>query len=62
MHDFVPDIILRTLRTYGNKASEEAAISRLYGGIHYMMAIDNGVDQGELVGNHIVSKISTRVN
>ena len=27
-------------------ASEEAAISRLYGGIHYMMAITEGVEQG----------------
>ena len=27
-------------------ASEEAAISRLYGGIHYMMAIEEGVKQG----------------
>ncbi len=41
-------------------ASEEAAISRLYGGIHYMMAIDNGVTQGEMVGKHIVSKLETR--
>jgi hypothetical protein len=40
-------------------ASEEAAISRLYGGIHYMMAIENGVAQGENVGKHIVAKLST---
>ena len=42
------------------QASEEAAISRLYGGIHYMMAIKNGVDQGQAVGNYIVSQLSTR--
>ena len=42
-------------------ASEEAAISRLYGGIHYMMAIENGVTQGEDVGNYIVNNIQTRV-
>lgn len=41
-------------------ASEEAAVSRLYGGIHYMMAIDNGVDQGQNVGDYIVSKLKTR--
>ncbi len=41
-------------------ASEEAAISRLYGGIHYMMAIDNGVTQGEEVGKHIVANLKTR--
>lgn len=38
----------------------EAAISRLYGGIHYMMAIENGVSQGEETGNHVVNRIQTR--
>jgi|AP95_1055475.scaffolds.fasta_scaffold07400_2 hypothetical protein len=42
-------------------ASEEAAISRLYGGIHYMMAIENGVTQGEQVGNYIINNVQTRV-
>lgn len=40
-------------------ASEEAAISRLYGGIHYMMAIDEGVKQGEEVGQYIKENLST---
>ncbi|QDH81446.1 vanadium-dependent haloperoxidase [Echinicola soli] len=40
------------------EASEEAAISRFYGGIHYMQAIDEGVEQGRMVGNHVLSKIS----
>lgn len=40
-------------------ASEEAAISRLYGGIHYMMAIEEGVAQGQEVGEFIVNKIQT---
>jgi hypothetical protein len=35
-------------------AAEEAAISRLYGGIHYMPAITEGVKQGKSVGNHII--------
>lgn len=38
-------------------ASEEAAISRLYGGIHYRPAIDYGVQQGEKVGKLIVERI-----
>lgn len=42
------------------QASEEAAISRLYGGIHYMMAIENGVAQGEKVGKHVVQNLRTR--
>lgn len=41
-------------------ASEEAAISRLYGGIHYMMACENGVTQGQEVGEFIVSKLQSR--
>ena len=42
-------------------ASEEAAISRFYGGIHYMMAIDEGVTQGQAVGDYVVKKIQTKV-
>jgi hypothetical protein len=42
------------------EASEEAAISRLYGGIHYRSAIENGVEQGRKVGTHIVSRMETR--
>lgn len=41
-------------------ASSEAAISRLYGGIHYMPAITEGVDQGKQVGKLIVSRLKTR--
>jgi len=40
------------------QASAEAAISRLYGGIHYMPAITYGVEQGEKIGGFIVEKIS----
>jgi hypothetical protein len=40
-------------------ASEEAAISRLYGGIHYMMAIEEGVNQGHAVGNYVVDRLQT---
>ncbi len=42
------------------QASEEAALSRLYGGIHYRMAIDNGLDQGDAVGNYINNTLKTR--
>lgn len=40
-------------------ASEEAAISRLYGGIHYRMAIDEGVSQGQKVGEFIIQNLHT---
>nr|WP_315173115.1 phosphatase PAP2 family protein [uncultured Flavobacterium sp.] len=39
------------------QASQEAAISRLYGGIHYRDAIENGVFQGEQIGKYIGQKI-----
>lgn len=39
------------------QAAEEAAISRLYGGIHYRSAIENGVKQGTGLGGYIVEKI-----
>ena len=42
------------------EASEEAAISRLYGGIHYMPACENGVLQGKALGTYVMSNISTR--
>jgi hypothetical protein len=42
------------------EASEEAAISRLYGGIHYKPAIDQGVVQGRGIGDWIVKNIRTR--
>jgi hypothetical protein len=39
------------------EAAKEAAISRLYGGIHYRAAIENGREQGENIGKYIVAKI-----
>ncbi|WP_018475596.1 vanadium-dependent haloperoxidase [Echinicola pacifica] len=39
------------------EAAEEAAISRLYGGIHYMDAITRGQTQGRAVGNWIIDKV-----
>ena len=38
-------------------ASSEAAISRLYGGIHYMPAITNGVTQGRKLGAYVAAKL-----
>ena len=41
-------------------AAQEAAISRLYGGIHYMAAIDNGIDQGFKVGELVTSSLKMK--
>jgi hypothetical protein len=38
-------------------AAQEAAISRLYGGIHFNAAINNGVTAGQCVGNEILSNV-----
>lgn len=38
------------------KAAGEAAISRLYGGIHFRDAIENGVKEGEQIGKLIITR------
>lgn len=43
-----------------SQAAEEAAISRLYGGIHYMPAITSGFKQGKSVGELVVQRLNTR--
>lgn len=50
------------VRSYGSflEASQEAAISRLYGGIHYRPAIDDGIVQGEQVGRLVIGSVRTR--
>jgi hypothetical protein len=42
-------------RSFGSflEAAEEAAISRLYGGIHFRAAIENGVAQGRCIGSAV---------
>ncbi len=41
-------------------AATEAAISRMYGGIHYRAAIENGMKQGRCIGDNVVDYISLR--
>lgn len=51
-----------TARSFGSfkEASEEAAISRMYGGIHYRPAIENGFIEGTAIANYIMDNIKTR--
>lgn len=42
------------------QAAGEAAISRLYGGIHYRRSIEQGVIQGRKVGQLVVRRVRTR--
>ncbi|MFZ1748567.1 MAG: vanadium-dependent haloperoxidase [Saprospiraceae bacterium] len=39
------------------QAADEAAISRMYGGIHFMPAITNGLAQGRSVGQLVLTKL-----
>jgi hypothetical protein len=41
-------------------AADEAAISRLFAGIHYRSAIDNGVEGGECIGQLILDNVQFR--
>jgi hypothetical protein len=36
-------------------AAQEAALSRLYGGIHFRAAIERGLEQGACIGAHAVA-------
>jgi membrane-associated phospholipid phosphatase len=40
-------------------AANEAGISRLYGGIHYRAAIDQGLEQGRCIGTY-TNRLKTR--
>jgi hypothetical protein len=41
-------------------AANEAAISRMYGGIHYRAAIENGLEQGRCIGRFAFDRITLR--
>ena len=49
-------------RSFGSTrdAAAEAAISRLYGGIHYPMSIEAGVRQGQRIGRRVAEGLRTR--
>ncbi len=49
----------RSFRSF-NEAAREAAVSRLYGGIHYPMAIDKGITQGRCVGRRVLHRVDLR--
>tara|TARA_B100001175_G_scaffold317889_1_gene337275 strand:- start:6019 stop:7356 length:1338 start_codon:yes stop_codon:yes gene_type:complete len=50
------DLPIRSYRSFSH-AAEEAAISRMYGGIHYPKAINEGLKQGRNVGSYISKKL-----
>ena len=42
------------------QAADEAAISRMYGGIHYRAAVEIGVKQGRDLGSFVMDNLQTR--
>jgi len=42
-------------------ACDEAAVSRLYGGIHYRAAVENGQKEGGQIGNYIIEKVISKI-
>jgi hypothetical protein len=44
----------RSFKSFFDMA-DEAAISRLYGGIHFRSAIDVGIDQGKCIGRRVLT-------
>ena len=44
------------------QAASEAAISRMYGGIHYRAAVEVGVEQGRDLGKFLVEKLKMTKN
>ena len=42
------------------QAADEASLSRLYGGIHFMPSIKNGLSQGKNIGEWIIAKLKLK--
>ena len=40
-----------------NAAANEVSISRMYGGIHYRSAVENGQKQGQAIGNYFIQML-----
>ena len=49
----------RSFRNFSH-ARDEVALSRVYGGIHYMPAVLDGVVQGECIGQRVMQRLRTR--
>ena len=53
------DLPARSFTSF-KQAANEAAISRFYGGIHYMPAINNGLTEGEQIGLFVAKKVKIK--
>ena len=52
---------IRSFKSF-NLAADEAAVSRLYGGIHYRAAIDVGLKQGRDLGKFVIANLQMTTN
>jgi hypothetical protein len=55
-HDLEPLLEPRSFGSF-DEAAEEAAMSRLYAGIHYRFDNQNGLEQGRCIGKAIVDRV-----
>ena len=53
------DLPVRSFTSF-DQAAHEAAISRFYGGIHYMPSINNGLVEGEKIGFFVIKKLKLK--
>jgi hypothetical protein len=58
-HGLEPALAPRTFPSF-QAAAAEAAISRLYGGIHFRPAIERGLEQGTCVGQKVLERVHFR--
>lgn len=56
-HGLVPAQEPRTLASF-DEAAAEAAVSRLYGGIHFVFDNDDGLTAGQCIGQTIIDRVS----
>ncbi|MEO1009740.1 MAG: vanadium-dependent haloperoxidase [Bacteroidota bacterium] len=52
---------IRSFKSF-NLAADEAAISRMYGGIHYRAAVEIGVKQGRDLGKFVLDNLNMKAN
>jgi hypothetical protein len=58
-HGLVPAQEARSFASF-DEAAAEAAVSRLYGGIHYTFDNDDGLAAGHCVGQAIIDRVRFR--
>jgi PAP2 superfamily len=59
-HALLPPQEPRTFESF-SEAAAEAAVSRLYGGIHYRFDNDDGLASGECIGQAIQKRVSFKI-